>query len=385
MEKNNQYNIPLLPLPFDVETKPILKQLSRSRSALAELKGFARIIPNEAILISTLTLQEAKDSSAIESIVTTHDELYKADLDVKDYIVSASTKEVLNYREAIQKGFYLVKDKELLTNSVLKQIQEQLEGNKAGFRTTLGTTLKDSYGNIIYTPPQEANEINDLMANLERFINDETISDIDPLIKIAIIHHQFESIHPFYDGNGRTGRILIILYLVANNLLDLPILYLSRYITNNKAEYYRLLQKVRDANGEIEDWCNWILFILKGIEETALDTIKMIKEIDSIMREFKNVLRPLFGKQYKHELINNLFFHPYTKIEFIQRDMQVKRVTAAKYLDMIIDTGLLKKVKVGKSNYYLNTKLIDLFLNYKESIMSEKEQVKSISNTYIEL
>lgn len=385
MEKNNQYNIPLLPLPFDVETKPILKQLSRSRSALAELKGFARIIPNEAILISTLTLQEAKDSSAIESIVTTHDELYKADLDVKDYIVSASTKEVLNYREAIQKGFYLVKDKGLLTNSVLKQIQEQLEGNKAGFRTTLGTTLKDSYGNIIYTPPQEANEINDLMSNLERFINDETISDIDPLIKIAIIHHQFESIHPFYDGNGRTGRILIILYLVANNLLDLPILYLSRYITNNKAEYYRLLQKVRDTNGEVEDWCNWILFILKGIEETALDTIKMIKEIDSIMREFKNVLRPLFGKQYKHELINNLFFHPYTKIEFIQRDMQVKRVTAAKYLDMIIDTGLLKKVKVGKSNYYLNTKLIDLFLNYKESIMSEKEQVKSISNTYIEL
>ena len=385
MEKNNQYNIPLLPLPFDVETKPILKQLSRSRSALAELKGFARIIPNEAILISTLTLQEAKDSSAIESIVTTHDELYKADLDVKDYIISASTKEVLNYREAIQKGFYLVKDKGLLTNSVLKQIQERLEGNKAGFRTTSGTTLKDSYGNIIYTPPQDANEINDLMSNLERFINDETISDIDPLIKIAIIHHQFESIHPFYDGNGRTGRILIILYLVANNLLDLPILYLSRYITNNKAEYYRLLQKVRDTNGEVEDWCNWILFILKGIEETALDTIKMIKEIDSIMREFKNVLRPLFGKQYKHELINNLFFHPYTKIEFIQRDMQVKRVTAAKYLDMIIDTGLLKKVKVGKSNYYLNTKLIDLFLNYKESIMSEKEQVKSISNTYIEL
>lgn len=336
-------------------------------------------------MISTLTLQEAKDSSAIESIVTTHDELYKADLDVKDYIVSAYTKEVLNYREAIQKGFYLVKDKGLLTNSVLKQIQEQLEGNKAGFRTTLGTTLKDSYGNIIYTPPQEANEINDLMANLEKFINDETISDIDPLIKIAIIHHQFESIHPFYDGNGRTGRILIILYLVANKLLDLPILYLSRYITNNKSEYYRLLQKVRDTNGAEEDWCNWILFILKGIEETALDTIKMIKEIDSIMREFKNVLRPLFGKQYKHELINNLFFHPYTKIEFIQRDMQVKRVTAAKYLDMIIETGLLKKVKVGKSNYYLNTKLIDLFLNHKEITMSEQEQVKSISNIYIEL
>jgi predicted transcriptional regulator len=242
---------------------------------------------------------------------------------------------------------------------------ERLEGNKAGFRTTSGTTLKDSYGNIIYTPPQDANEINDLMANLERFINDEAMSDIDPLIKIAIIHHQFESIHPFYDGNGRTGRILIILYLVANNLLDLPILYLSRYITNNKAEYYRLLQKVRDSNGEMKDWCNWILFILKGIEKTALDTIKMIQEIDSIMREFKSVLRPLFGKQYKHELINNLFFHPYTKIEFIQRDMQVSRNTASKYLEWIVEVGLLEKVKVGKTNYYFNIKLIDLFVNHK--------------------
>ena len=221
------YNIPTLPLAFDVETKEILKQLSKSRSALAELKGFARVIPNEIILISTLTLQEAKDSSAVENIVTTHDELYKADLNAKDYVVSASTKEVLNYREAIQTGFSLVRAKGLLTNSVLKQIQERLEGNKAGFRTTSGTTLKDSQGNIIYIPPQDADTINNLMANLERFINDEDMADLDPLIKTAIIHHQFESIHPFYDGNGRTGRILIILYLVANGLLDLPILYLA--------------------------------------------------------------------------------------------------------------------------------------------------------------
>ena len=169
------YNIPSLPLAFDVETKEILKQLSKSRSALAELKGFARVIPNEVILISTLTLQEAKDSSAVENIVTTHDELYKADLNAKDYVVSASTKEVLNYREAIQIGFSLVRAKGLLTNGVLKQIQERLEGNKAGFRTTSGTTLKDSQGNIIYIPPQDADTINNLMANLERFINDEDI------------------------------------------------------------------------------------------------------------------------------------------------------------------------------------------------------------------
>ncbi len=375
------YNIPTLPLVFEIETKEILKQLSKSRSALAELKGFARVIPNEAILISTLTLQEAKDSSAVENIVTTHDELYKADLNAKDYIVSASTKEVLNYREAIQIGFSLVRAKGLLTNSVLKQIQERLEGNRAGFRTTSGTTLKDSQGNVVYTPPQDSDTINNLMTNLERFINDEGMADLDPLIKIAIIHHQFESIHPFYDGNGRTGRIMVILYLVANGLLDLPILYLSRYITHNKGDYYRLLQAIRDKEENIEEWHNWILFILKGIEETSLNTIKMIRAIDGLMREYKGVLRPLFGKQYKHELLNNLFFHPYTKIEFIQRDMQVARNTASKYLDMIVKTGLVEKVKVGKSNYYFNTKLIDLFLNYNSAETNNTESIQSISKT----
>ena len=373
------YNIPTLPLTFDVETKEILKQLSKSRSALAELKGFARIIPNEAILISTLTLQEAKDSSAVENIVTTHDELYKADLNVKDYIVSASTKEVLNYREAIQKGFHLVRDKGILTNGIIKQVQEQLEGNKAGFRVNPGTSLKDVNKNIIYVPPQDATIIKDLMSNLELFINDDTISDLDPLIKTAIIHHQFESIHPFYDGNGRTGRIIIILYLVANKLLDLPILYLSRYITRNKGEYYSLLQAIRDKKGDnSENWRNWIMFILKGIEDTALNTIRMIKEIDILMREYKNVLRPLFGKLYKHELLNNLFFHPYTKIEFIERDMQVTRNTASKYLNMIVNTGLVEKVKVGKTNYYFNTKLIDLFLNHNATEKANVESIESV-------
>ncbi len=373
------YNIPTLPFSFDVETKEILKQLSKSRGALAELKGFARVIPNEEILISTLTLQEAKDSSAVENIVTTHDELYKADLNAKDYIVSASTKEVLNYRKAIQVGFRLVREKGLLTNSVIKQIQELLEGNRAGFRVNAGTTLKDSQNNIIYIPPQDEIEIKDLMSNLELFINDETFSDLDPLIKTAIIHHQFESIHPFYDGNGRTGRIIIILYLVANKLLDLPILYLSRYITHNKGEYYRLLQAIRDNKDDnTQNWRNWIMFILKGIEETAQDTIRMIKEIDILMREYKNVLRPLFGKLYKHELLNNLFFHPYTKIEFIERDMQVTRNTASKYLNKIVETGLVEKVKVGKTNYYFNTKLIELFLNHNSNETTSVESIESV-------
>ena len=373
------YNIPTLPFSFDVETKEILKQLSKSRGALAELKGFARVIPNEEILISTLTLQEAKDSSAVENIVTTHDELYKADLNAKDYIVSASTKEVLNYRKAIQVGFRLVREKGLLTNSVIKQIQELLEGNRAGFRVNAGTTLKDSQNNIIYIPPQDEIEIKDLMSNLELFINDETISDLDPLVKTAIIHHQFESIHPFYDGNGRTGRIVIILYLVVNKLLDLPILYLSRYITHNKGEYYSLLQAIRDNKDDnTQNWRNWIMFILKGIEETAQDTIRMIKEIDIIMREYKNILKPLFGKLYKHELLNNLFFHPYTKIEFIERDMQVTRNTASKYLNKIVETGLVEKVKVGKTNYYFNTKLIELFLNHNSTEATKVESIESV-------
>ena len=217
------------------------------------------------------------------------------------------------------------------------------------------------------------------MANLERFINDVEMADLDPLIKTAIIHHQFESIHPFYDGNGRTGRILIILYLVANGLLDLPILYLSRYITHNKGEYYRLLQAIRDNEDNVEDWRKWILFILKGIEETSLNTIKMIKAIDGLMREYKSVLRPKFGKQYKHELLNNLFFHPYTKIEFIQRDMQVARNTASKYLDMIVETGLVEKMRVGKTNYYFNTKLIDLFLNHNSTDVNSVEAIESVS------
>ena len=179
---------------------------------------------------------------------------------------------------------------------------------------------------------------------------------------MAIIHHQFESIHPFYDGNGRTGRIVNVLYLVTSGLLDLPILYLSRYITHNKGDYYRLIQAIRDKEEDnAKEWEEWILFILKGIEETAEETIRLIKAIAEMMTRYKNILRPLFGKTYKHELINNLFFHPYTKVEFVERDMQVQRKAATKYLGMIVGAGLLEKVRVGKSNFYINTELMRLF------------------------
>ncbi len=375
--EEQQYKIKELPFAFDIETKAVLKQLNLSNKKLAELKGVALTIPNENILINTLTLQEARESSAIENIVTTQDDLYKADLDLKDAVINASTKEVLNYRQALQHGFNLVRQKKLLTNNTIKEIQQQLECNSAGFRALPGTMLKSSDGRIVYTPPQDKEEVERLMANLECFINDESLSPYDPLIKMAIIHHQFESIHPFYDGNGRTGRIICILYLVMNNLLDIPILYLSRYITRNKNEYYRLLQAIRN-NDNLKQWEAWILFMLKGVEQTAGETIELVKNISALMQQYKQTLRPLFGKQYKHELLNNLFFHPYTKIEFVERDMMVQRKTATKYLETIVEQGLLEKVKIWKTNYYINTALVNLFTNQETQPMPPQTIVESV-------
>ena len=367
-----KYQIPNLPLIIDVETKAVLKQLARSNRALAELKGVAGTIPNENILISSLTLQEAKDSSSVENIITTQDDLYRADLAIKDFTVSPAAKEVQNYREAIFHGFQLVRQHKLLTNNNIISIQNVLKHTKGGFRVTPGTCLKRDDGMIIYEPPQHPEDIVRYMGNLEAFINTPDLSDVDPLVKMAIIHHQFESIHPFSDGNGRTGRIVNILYLVINDLLDLPILYLSRFITHNKGEYYRLLQAVRDCGADnAKEWEEWILFILKGVEETSIETTAMIKAISKMMADYKAVLKPLFGTTYKHELLNNLFFHPYTKIEFVCHDMGVQRKTGAKYLDMIVAAGLLNKIKIGRENYYINERLFELFLNYSQSVKTE--------------
>lgn len=375
-----EYNIPKLPLDFDFETKAIMRQVTKSNRRLAELKGVALTIPNENILLSSLVLQEALDSSAVENIVTTSDELYRAELDINGGLTNAATKEVLNYREAMQVGFDMVRRNRLLTLNDIKQIQKTLEHNNAGFRTVPGTKLKSSKGEVVYIPPQSGEDVARYMSNLEQYINNPEIHDIDPLIKMAIIHHQFESIHPFYDGNGRTGRIIAILYLVVNDLLDLPILYLSRYITHNKGEYYRLIQRIRDNDPDnAEDWEKWVLFILKGVEETAIETNRLVKSISALMAKYKNILKPLFGKQYKHELLNNLFFHPYTKIEFMERDMSVQRKTAAKYLDTIVsETGLLKKQKLGRSNYYINTELMELFIFRAENSGSDGEFVESV-------
>ncbi|WP_086229015.1 Fic family protein [Campylobacter devanensis] len=372
------YTIPKLPLGIDLETKEILKQVNLANKALAELKGVAHTIPNEGVLINSLVIQEAKESSEVENIVTTHDEIFQADLSVSNYAVSNAAKEVMNYREAMLEGFSRVKENMLLTNNIIKNIQEKLEKNKAGFRTS-AVTLQNSKQEIVYAPPKTGDEVEHYMSNLEQFINNSKLSDLDPLIKLAIIHHQFESIHPFYDDNGRTGRIISVLYLVQNRLLDLPILYLSRYITRNKADYYKLIQAVRDNDGDIKDWQNWVMFILKGIEVTSKETIILINGIAQLMAQYKAILKPVFGKTYKHELLNNLFFHPYTKIEFIERDMNVQRKTAAKYLDMIVDLKLLTKMKKGSSNYYINNALFELFLN-QGKVVSEVETIESVKS-----
>lgn len=376
----NRYQIPTLPLPYDLETVAVLKQLNKANKKLAELKGIARTIPNEKILINTLALQEARDSSAVENIVTTQDDLYRAGVSDNIGIINPATKEVLRYREAIFEGFNLVRRNKILSNNVIKKVQQIVKLNDAGFLVSPSKALVNQRdGKIIYTPPQDINQVNHQMDNLEQFINDPDICGLDPLIKMAIIHHQFESIHPFGDGNGRTGRIVNILYLVVTDLLDLPILYLSRYITHHKSEYYYLLQAIRDKNiDNAREWEAWILFMLRGVEETAGNTIELVKGISQLMAEYKNILRPLFNKAYKHELINNLFFHPYTKIEYMRNDMMVQRKAATKYLDKIVKAGLLEKVKKGRENYYINVKLCNLFLSYSELSEHKEDTIDSI-------
>ncbi|MGB0522558.1 MAG: Fic family protein [Flammeovirgaceae bacterium] len=344
-----------LPLQKDIETKAILKSLPAAHAALAELKGIVRTIPNQHILINTLGLQEAKDSSAIENIITTHDDLYKSNLNLKS-IKSLNAKEVQNYIAALKRGFDLIVDKGLLTNSTILEIQEVLEKNQAGFRKVPGTELKSSFtGKVVYTPPQHPEEITRLMKNLEHFINDDAMADYDPLVKMAVIHFQFESIHPFYDGNGRTGRILNILYLILQNLQDLPILYLSSYIIKHKLDYYRLLQHVRNTN----EWEEWLFFMIRGVEQTARETIELIGKIRGLMLIFKHRLRDNY-KFYSQELLNNLFAHPYTKIDLLVKELKISRVTAANYLNTLAADGILKKEKMGAANYYVNTLLFDL-------------------------
>lgn len=340
--------------PARFDTPAILKKLASASRQLAELKGIAAAIPNQGILINTLGLQEAKASSEIENIVTTHDELFKDDV-LPEAFANPAAKEVLRYRQALRVGFAQVQASGLITANHIVDIQSELERNNAGFRKLPGTALKDGAGRTVYTPPQDPAEIVALMRGLEQFINDSELLAVDPLIKMALIHHQFESIHPFYDGNGRTGRILNVLYLVKEGLLDIPVLYLSSYIVQTKSDYYRLLQAVRAD----DRWEEWVIYLLEAVEETAQRTVATIHAIKVALADYKHRIREGY-KFYSQDLINNLFTHPYTKIDFVQRDLKVSRLTATKYLEALVDGGFVQKQRVGRSNYYVNLVLTEI-------------------------
>lgn len=344
---------------FDrLETYAVLKQLVGAHRYLAELKGIAATIPNPEILISTLSLQEARDSSEIENIFTTQDELYQADI-FADFSKNLAAKEVRRYAAALRAGFERMRDDRLITINRVIELHQMLMDNDAGIRKMPGTVIKNqATGEIVFTPPQDPNDIKALLTDLERFINDDIACAVDPLIKMAIAHHQFESIHPFYDGNGRAGRILNSLYLVAKGLLDQPVLYLSGYMIDTKAEYYRLLQSTRDT----KDWEPWLLYVIRGVETTATTSIRLIGKIRHLMSDYEARMRKELPKIYSYELLNNLFRHPYTRIEAVQDDLGVSRLTASKYLSELTNKGLVEKHRYGKYNYYVNRPLVQIFV-----------------------
>ncbi len=354
MSTLNEYKLPVLPPSANLETKAVLKALAGASRALAELKGYTDTIPNKHILINAVMINEAKDSSAIENIIATHDDLFIAMS--SSSMINSPEKEVISYRSALWLGYEKVKENGMLTTNMILDIQGCIENNRAGIRKLPGTVLlNEAMGETVYTPPSGEARILDLMSNLEKYINEDS-DGIDPLIKLAVIHYQFESIHPFYDDNGRTGRIINILYLVLMGLLDSPILYLSSYIIRNKSAYYKLLQEVRTS----ENWERWIVYILNGIKETAEETLRLVKRINEEVSAMTVEIKEKLPKLYKKELIDLLFYEFYTKIKYIEEGLSVSRRTAVTYLQTLEKEGFLVSEKIGKERIYQNKRLYDL-------------------------
>ena len=348
-------DLPPLPPQADLETKAVLRKLATASRALAELKGVARTIPNQAILINSLVLQEAKASSEIENIVTTNDALYKG-FSASTAEIDPPTKEVLRYREALGHGLRLMQKRKLLTTNLFEGIVRRITLNEAGIRKVPGTLIRDERAaKTVYTPPEGEKKIRDLLANLERYLH--ATEHGDPLVKLGVIHYQFEAIHPFSDGNGRVGRILCNLYLVQQGLLDQPILYLSRYITENKDRYYSLLRGVTEKEG----WEEWVLYVLEAVEQTARLTRDRIVSIRDLLEETLDKAKSSLPKRvYSKELVELLFYQPYTKTQFVVDAGLAERKTATVYLRELESAGFLKSEKVGKEVLFLNVKLFKL-------------------------
>lgn len=362
------YAIPdLPPAGIDLQTPELLRELVAAHRHLAELKGCAASIPNQRILINTLALQEAKASSEVESYVTTQDELFQADLHIPEWM-SPAAKEVSRYREALTHGFERMQQQQgILSNSTLIALFQLLKNSSEGFRNAGGTVLKNERtGATVFVPPQDGASVLAHMQALEQFINDEAACDLDPIIKMALIHHQFESIHPFSDGNGRIGRILCVLYLVQTGLLDTPILYLSRYINRHKHDYYQLLQAVRDEVPNTAAWQVWVKFMLRAVADTAQRTVRLVGGMRELMAQTKHRMRTELPRLYSQDLLNNLFRHPYTRIEFVQHDLGVARQTAARYLRQLAQANLVKEHSRGKHVYFINVPLVQLLVQEEQ-------------------
>ena len=354
--RNKPYNqLPLLPPKADIETKAVLKKTITAGRALAELKGVGETIPNQTMLINTIVLREAQSSSEIENVITTADALFKA-FTAKTNNIDPATKEVLRYREALWEGFNTFKKRPVLSTNAFIKLFQTIKENKAGIRNVTGTKIANAAtGEVLYTPPEGEQLIRDKLKNLEDYIHED--DRVDPLIKLAVIHYQFEAIHPFFDGNGRVGRILNILFLSYKDLLDLPVLYLSKYIIENKNDYYRLLRNVTEK----DKWEPWILFMLEAVEETSAYTRDKILSIRSLLEKtLEDARKKLPERVFSKELIELLFHQPYTKGQFLVNAGIAERKTAADYLKEFEKVGILKSKKTGKENLYLNVKLFNL-------------------------
>ena len=372
-------NLPDLPPPVEqIETKEILKQCIKSRVALAELKQAAELIPNSAVLVNALPLLEARASSEIENIVTTTDKLFEF-ADIAEDRADAATKEALRYRSALYEGSKMVQ-RGMLTTDMAIQICSTVKGMELDLRHESGTKLKNRLsGEVIYTPPEGQKLLQAKLDNWADFMHRST--DIDPLVRLAVQHYQFEAIHPFADGNGRTGRILNILFLVEHGLLDSPILYLSRYIISNKAAYYRLLQNVTVAG----DWGTWIHFILDGVEETCTWTTDKIKAIRELMEHTAEFVQYKLPKTYTWELVELLFKQPYCRIGNLVDAGIAKRQTASVYLKQLCEAGVLKEIKSGRENIFVHPKYIELLTGeenvwvYYAGVETDSDEVQQVA------
>jgi Fic family protein len=356
------YNaLPLLPPKADIETKRILRKTISAGRSLAQLNGTLLNLPNPTLFLDTIYLQEAKASSEVENIITTNDELYKS-LVADRKLESTSTKEVLSYKEALWLGLEELKTKPFITTNLCIKIVQCIKQNNASIRKTPGTTLSNILGEVIYTPPSGEQIIREKLANLEKFINeDEACSGehggtIDPLIKMALLHYQFEAIHPFSDGNGRTGRILLLLYLKLSGLLNTPAIYLSEYIIKNKAEYYRCLRDVTEKN----EWEDYIFYMLDMIEETSKKGLIRLNKITTAMEQTATEIKNKLPKVYSKDLIEILFRLPYTKRQHLIDEKFGNLKTVGNYLMELEENGFLKSEKVGKEKLYLNPKLLEI-------------------------